>query len=80
MELLLRHGANIEARMLIDGEMTPLMHAALVGEPQSVRFLLKHGADTMARCAAYCDNLTVVELVENQNAASAELILEILRG
>ncbi len=79
-ELLLRHGANIEVRTLIDGELTPLMYAAMMGQPESVRCLLKHGADTRARCAAYCDNLTVEELVENQNAESAELILAILRG
>jgi hypothetical protein len=31
--------------MLVDGELTPLMHAALMDEPQMVRFLLDAGAD-----------------------------------
>lgn len=46
--ILLSYGANIEARMLVDGELTPLMHAALMDEPQMVRFLLDHGADRRA--------------------------------
>lgn len=60
--LLLQHGANIEARMLVDGELTPLMHATLSDEPQMVAFLLSAGADPLARCAAYMGSLTAAEL------------------
>ncbi|MEZ5941069.1 MAG: ankyrin repeat domain-containing protein [Planctomycetaceae bacterium] len=63
--LLLKHGADIEARMLVDGELTPLMHAALWGKRDMVTFLLLSGADPMARCAEYMGGLTAEELVRN---------------
>jgi len=46
--MLLAYGADIEARMLIDGELTPLLHAAMMGQPQMVRFLLDSGANRSA--------------------------------
>ena len=79
-EVLLRHGADIEARALVDGEMTPLMHAALMGQPETVRWLLKAGADATARCAPYMGNLTTEELVEKQNAERANAVLNVLRS
>jgi ankyrin repeat protein len=79
-ELLLRHGANLEARMKIDGEMTPLMHAALMGHPKMVYFLLEAGADPLARCAKYMGELTAEELVEQDNAPSAASVLNVFRN
>lgn len=46
--ILLSYGADIEARMLIDGELTPLIHAALMGQPRMVRFLIDAGANRLA--------------------------------
>lgn len=80
VDQLLRHGADIEARMLVDGELTPLMHAALMKQPNMVRHLLKHGADASARCAAYMGHLTTAELVKKQDGEKATVLLSILRG
>lgn len=79
IHVLLQYDADIEARTLIDGEMTPLMHAALMDQPESVRHLLQAGADPSARCAAYRGNLTAAELVRNQNSAGSAVVLEILQ-
>ena len=45
VRILLAHGANLDARMLVDSELTPLMHAVLMQQPQMVRFLLDAGAN-----------------------------------
>jgi Ankyrin repeats (3 copies) len=42
---LLRHGADIEAGTIIDGDITALMAAAWSGSLATVRVLLEHGAD-----------------------------------
>ena len=41
MKLLLQHGADIEARMLVDGEPTPLLHAALLRKQEAIDFLIE---------------------------------------
>jgi ankyrin repeat protein len=46
--ILLSHGADIEARMIVDGELTPLMHAALINQPAMFQFLLSAGANRSA--------------------------------
>ena len=43
-QVLLSHGADIELRTLVDGERTPLIHAALMRQAPMVRFLLSAGA------------------------------------
>jgi ankyrin repeat protein len=80
VDVLLRHGADIEARTRVDGELTPLMHAALMNQPNMVRHLLKNGADASARCAEYMGHLTTAELVEKQDGEKATVILSVLRG
>lgn len=81
-ETLLKCGANIEARMLTDGELTPLMFAALMEQPEMVRFLLQTGADRTALTAPSLTDVggkTAEELVLAQNAPTASNISQILR-
>jgi ankyrin repeat protein len=79
-DLLLQHRANIEARTLVDGELTPLMHSALMGQPEMVRFLLKMGADPSARCTEYAGSLTAAELVGQLDAEKFSAVLNALRS
>ncbi len=79
VDALLRHGTDIEARTLVDGGLTPLMHAALMGAPETVKQLLDSGADPSARCAAYWGSLTAEELVQKQNSRNATMIVGILK-
>ncbi|MDB5338294.1 MAG: hypothetical protein JWN70_3913 [Planctomycetaceae bacterium] len=79
IDALLQFDVDVEARTLIDGEMTPLMHAALMEQPEAVRHLLQAGADPSTRCATYWGNLTAAELVRKQNSAGSPVILEILQ-
>lgn len=78
--LLLTHGADIEARMLVDGELTPLMHAALSGHPQMVRFLLDSGAkrSAMSRTSLTDPPMTLWELLKTWKVANIDKILAIL--
>jgi ankyrin repeat protein len=80
VDLMLRHGGNMEARTLTDGEMTPLMYAALMGQSAMVHFLLGRGADASARCAAYWGDLTAAQLVKRDNPKNAQQTLSILGG
>jgi ankyrin repeat protein len=84
--MLLAHGADIEARMLIDGELTPLMHAALMGQPLMVRVLLDAGANPLAVAAPYVmhgsatlrDLLTEANVLNRGNVRNKQQILDIL--
>ena len=79
---LLKCGADIEARALTDGELTPLMHAALVDQPGMVRFLLQAGANRTALSAPSLvdkGGKTAEELVLAQNTSTAPSIIQILR-
>ncbi len=80
VELMLQHGADIETRTLVDGEMTPLMHAALMGQFHTVQLLLARGANATAQSAAYSGALTVVQLVQRDRPNNASQILSILGG
>lgn len=46
---LLEMGADVNQRMEVDGQQTPLMLAASFGQPLTVRILLEHGADPTLR-------------------------------
>lgn len=50
-QLLLSHGAKVDAQEEWDGGKTALMWAAAQGQPEMVRFLLAQGADPNARGA-----------------------------
>jgi ankyrin repeat protein len=81
-QALLKGGADIESRMLTDGELTPLVFAALMDQPEMVRFLLRAGADRAALSAPSLTDKggkTAKELVIAQNSPSAPLILKILQ-
>jgi hypothetical protein len=43
---LVVHGANINLQSAHNSSRTPLMYAAIAGDPDMVRFLLQHGANT----------------------------------
>jgi len=43
--ILLAHGADPEVRMLIDGELPPIVYAELMGKPLMVQFLREAGAN-----------------------------------
>ena len=78
--MLLAHGADLEARMLVDGELTPLMHAAVMGQPVMVRFLLDAGADRSAisRPSLMQGPATLRELVNAENPPNMQQILDML--
>ncbi len=80
VETMLQHNGDIESRTLTDGELTPLMYAAMMGQSPIVQLLLTQGADTSARCAEYRGRLTAAELVEQKNPKNASATLSILRG
>ena len=49
VELLLKHGANVNHASKDDG-VTSLMHCAEVGDAELLQFLLRKGADVHKRC------------------------------
>ena len=77
---LLAYGADLEARMLVDGELTPLLHAALSGHPQMVQFLLDSGANRFAMSRTSLTNppATLRELLKTSKVANADEILAIV--
>ncbi len=78
--ILLAYGADIESRMLVDGELTPLLHAALMGQPQMVRFLMDSGANrsAMSHPSLTGPPMTLRELLKRWKVAHVDEILAIL--
>jgi ankyrin repeat protein len=78
--MLLAHGANIEARMRTDGELTPLMHAASMNQPAMVRYLLDAGADRLAISGPSLVDaaLTLPGLLAKRKVSHANEILDML--
>jgi ankyrin repeat protein len=71
-ELLLRHGADVNARQ--EGDHTPLHEAAFHGEAALARLLLAHGADP---AQANAEGQTPLSLAEKHGHAE---VLALLRG
>lgn len=78
--ILLAYGADIESRTLVDGKLTPLMHAALMGQPQMVRFLIDSGANRSATSHSSLTDppMTLRELLKKRKVANVDEILTIL--
>jgi ankyrin repeat protein len=49
VRLLVECGADVNARGVIDGEYTPLLHAIRMGHPIVIQILLENGADPELR-------------------------------
>jgi ankyrin repeat protein len=79
--ILIKYGANIEARTLTDGELTPLMMAAVMGQVNMVRFLLTAGANRLAVSGASLTeppNLSLKQLLTRLDVSHKAEILELL--
>ncbi len=78
--ILLAYGAGIESRMLVDAELTPLLHAALMGQPQMVRFLMDSGANrsAMSRTSLTGPPMTLRELLKRWKVTHIDEILALL--
>ena len=78
--ILLAYGADIESRMLVDGELTPLLHAALMGQPHMARFLMDSGANrsVMSRSSLTDPPMTLWELLKRWKVAHVDEILALL--
>lgn len=61
--LLINAGADVNRRREIDASETPLMEAAMMGQPATVRLLLAHGANPSMRDTIF--NRTPLEIAEN---------------
>ena len=61
--LLISAGADIDKRKEIDASETPLMEAAYMGHPSTVRLLLAHGADSSMRDTI--NNQTPLEIAKS---------------
>jgi len=61
--LLINAGADVNQRKEIDASETPLMEAAYMGRPSTVRLLLAHGADSSMRDTI--NNQTALEIAKN---------------
>ncbi|WP_010584090.1 ankyrin repeat domain-containing protein [Schlesneria paludicola] len=81
-QILLSHGANIEMRTLVDGERTPLIHAALMQQPKMVRFLLSAGAskNTAISCTLTDGPTTLQEVLTKENTPVSKDILSALNS
>jgi ankyrin repeat protein len=54
-DVLLSHGAQVDARSPRDGQSTPLMRAAIAGDGAKIEVLLRHGADHRLMDVSNCD-------------------------
>lgn len=80
-KILVAHGANIEAKTRTDGELTPLMVAALMGQVDMVRFLLNVGANRLALSGASLidpPNLSLKQLLSRWDVSNKAKILGFL--
>jgi len=79
-KLLVEHGANIEARMP-DGETTPLFHALLQGNTDTVALFLDKGADVRVQkggwdplaTAMWYDNKEIVTLMGEKRSEFSDV-------
>jgi ankyrin repeat protein len=78
--ILLSFGADLEGKMLIDGELTPLMHAVGMGKLLMVRFLLDSGADRRAISGKSLVDppMTILEIAMRMNVSLRDKILKML--
>ena len=81
-QVLLSHGADIELRTLVDGEPTPLIHAALCRQAPMVRFLLSAGArkDMVIEQSMTNAPTTLQEVLKGDETPIVKDILNALAG
>lgn len=75
--LLIENGAEVDQRLSIDGQETPLMEAVHAGRPEVVQLLLDHGADPALRDTVY--GATPVEIARRTLAGPDNDVYEILK-
>jgi ankyrin repeat protein len=75
LQQLISQGANVNAPM--SGYMTPLMYAAMLGDTESIKLLVKHGAKVNEKAPKFASTPLIMAIPGNNGSKAAKLLLDL---